>query len=416
MSKIGFIQDLIRGIKKVLGASGPKEVNSETTATGSVATNVTAGSLLRRAFMFLEDGDWEKADDFCEQVLNMDPENAEAYLGKLMALLKVRQKEDLEKQEKPFGRNRNYQKAIKFSDESLRAELSKYADAAHQRFLNNAIAEAKAKLDSFLTKEELDKVSEKLDFGENIPQIDQMISEAQKVYEERSVTAINLWSGYLSKKRKTEELKKRLLSNDSENCKKYDELRRQLTWIKQLRDQLQYHMLKLDSLNTSITGLENSINQEKEALSKLGPFALGARKNKNALVLALNTEKEAKLDEARKWQKSIDRINDQMMQTIPEDELRPQLKSIEEIVEQEKQGLQAEIEEEEKQLNIIHDQLIHPCYLAILLSTKDKELFISLVKDESIHLFIRGDERLFAIAKVNEFYNHLEYRGGWRET
>lgn len=86
MSKIGFINDLVRGIKKVVKTDEPKAAAKETVGVSPVSAN--AAPLLKRAFMFLEDGDWAKADDFCEQVLNLDPENAQAYLGKFLVSVK----------------------------------------------------------------------------------------------------------------------------------------------------------------------------------------------------------------------------------------------------------------------------------------------------------------------------------------
>lgn len=59
----------------------PKQVTPKAPpATGG--DNVSA--LLKRISIFLGDGDWAKADEYCERVLDMDPECAEAYLGKLM--------------------------------------------------------------------------------------------------------------------------------------------------------------------------------------------------------------------------------------------------------------------------------------------------------------------------------------------
>ena len=43
--------------------------------------------------MFLEDSDWKSAVEYCEKVLDLDPECAEAYLGKLMAELHVKKKQ-----------------------------------------------------------------------------------------------------------------------------------------------------------------------------------------------------------------------------------------------------------------------------------------------------------------------------------
>ena len=123
MSKIGFIQDLIRGVNKVLDAEKPKETVKETVVVQQQA-NANVAPLLKRAFMFLEDGDFARADEFCEQVLNLDPENAEAYLGKLMAELKVRKRDDLKNQPKPFDDRNNYQKTIRFGSDALKKKLA----------------------------------------------------------------------------------------------------------------------------------------------------------------------------------------------------------------------------------------------------------------------------------------------------
>ncbi|MCR4593432.1 MAG: DUF6273 domain-containing protein, partial [Clostridiales bacterium] len=118
MSKLGFMQDLIRGIKKITGENETKTTEKVVIETGS--TNTAA--LLKRAFMSLEDKEWEKADSFCEQVLNTDPENADAYLGKLLAEMHIESKDKLRDSMDPFDGSNNYAKAVRFSD-SLAQEL-----------------------------------------------------------------------------------------------------------------------------------------------------------------------------------------------------------------------------------------------------------------------------------------------------
>ena len=88
MSKLGFMQDLIRGIRKIASVDEPKAAVKETVVVNSGSSSVEP--LLKRAFMFLEDREWEEADKYCEKVLDLDPENAQAYLGKLMAELRVK--------------------------------------------------------------------------------------------------------------------------------------------------------------------------------------------------------------------------------------------------------------------------------------------------------------------------------------
>ena len=132
MTKIGFMQDLLRGIRKVLKKDEPKPAVKETVVVQqSAGPNVD--SLLQRAFIFLEDGDWQSADEYCERVLDQAPKTALAYLGKLMIELKVSQRGALREQEKPFDDKNNYQRAIRFGDEALREELEGYNAAIRAR-------------------------------------------------------------------------------------------------------------------------------------------------------------------------------------------------------------------------------------------------------------------------------------------
>lgn len=125
MSKIGFINDVVRGIKKVATTTETKNtVVKETVVTGN--TNVEP--LLKRVSIFLEDRDWSSADEYCEKVLDIDPENPRAYLGKLMAELKVCRQEDLPNQATPFSSSNNYQKAVRFADGALKNTLTGYIE------------------------------------------------------------------------------------------------------------------------------------------------------------------------------------------------------------------------------------------------------------------------------------------------
>ncbi len=115
MSKIGFMQDLIRGIKKITATGEPKPVVKETVVVNApAATAPNVAPLLERAFMFLEDGKWAEADEYCERVLDAEPKNAEAYLGKLMAELEVRTKDGLKNKDDPFDNSDNCIKASRF--------------------------------------------------------------------------------------------------------------------------------------------------------------------------------------------------------------------------------------------------------------------------------------------------------------
>lgn len=154
MSKLGFMQDLIHGIKKIAKADEPKTtVVRETVSVGNANTN----ALLKRAFMFLEDGDFKAADEYCEKVLDIDPENGLAYLGKLMAELNVRNQKGLLDCAEPFDSSNNYQKAIRFGDEKIKTALTSYTERIKYR---NAYNEARSLMAIAKTEEGYKKAAD----------------------------------------------------------------------------------------------------------------------------------------------------------------------------------------------------------------------------------------------------------------
>ena len=136
MSKLGFMQDLIRGIKKLTEVDKPAA--KETVVVQETAANTAP--LLKRAFIFLEDGDWSSADEYCEKVLDLDPECAQAYLGKLMAELRVRKVDELANCEQSFDDKDNYRKVMRFGGETLRDTLEGYITKNNDRNENARLA------------------------------------------------------------------------------------------------------------------------------------------------------------------------------------------------------------------------------------------------------------------------------------
>lgn len=121
MSRLGFMQDLIRGIKKILG-----------TENVAGAASVATSPLLRRAFLFLENREWKNAESYCDRILDQEPENALAYVCKLMAELQVSEREALKKHAAALPKNNTYRLALRYADAALKAELESYAALAEK--------------------------------------------------------------------------------------------------------------------------------------------------------------------------------------------------------------------------------------------------------------------------------------------
>ena len=121
MGKLGFMQDLIRGIKKIIGRTAQKVERTTTPIAAPVSTptvnSTSKNNMLERGFLALEDREWEKADDIFEQVLNYDLHEARAYLGKLLASRKLATTDALTESTEPIDDDKNFEKALRFANE-----------------------------------------------------------------------------------------------------------------------------------------------------------------------------------------------------------------------------------------------------------------------------------------------------------
>ena len=76
-------------------------------------------STLRRGFLFLEDEEWENADRYFERVLDEEPENAYAHLGKLMVEQKLANVEQLKEYAETVNESKHFKRVLRFADEDL---------------------------------------------------------------------------------------------------------------------------------------------------------------------------------------------------------------------------------------------------------------------------------------------------------
>lgn len=85
MGKVGAIQDLLRGIEKLLPRTDPSAPVQQVVQQVVAPADNRQSAQLDRGYMALEDGDWKKADGFFEEALNLDAHSAPAYIGKTLA-------------------------------------------------------------------------------------------------------------------------------------------------------------------------------------------------------------------------------------------------------------------------------------------------------------------------------------------
>ena len=122
------------------------EITSSHYTSPSKNNNYNLEVLLKRVYIFLASQEWKKADEYCEKILDIDPENAEAYLGKLLAELKLNNKELLTTYNQNIENKSNYILALNFSNSSLKRflidtakNIKKQIEMQHKKRTKNII-------------------------------------------------------------------------------------------------------------------------------------------------------------------------------------------------------------------------------------------------------------------------------------
>ena len=133
-AKVAPVQEVTAKSAPDLAALDPKIYNMRVTVRKSYGkedldyetykNTPSEMELLRKSEYFLTTGEWGQAEALCDRVLANNPENADAYLGKLLAEMHLHRGEELKDVRYPFDSSANYQKILRFGDAELKRKLS----------------------------------------------------------------------------------------------------------------------------------------------------------------------------------------------------------------------------------------------------------------------------------------------------
>ena len=314
MSKLGFMQDLIRGIKKIAGADTLKTtVVKETVISGG---NTNTAPLLKRAFMFLEDEDWNSANEYCEKVLDIDPENPSAYLGKLLSELRVRKQESLKDCAEPFDHSKNYQKAVRFGDEKLKTALTGYIENINTRNENARLGGIYTRAKNAMSAANTERAYKEA----------ARLFESIDEYQDSAVLAQSCYEKAEEKKKKAEEEKKKCdelykeykaaVRNEktgavkkAEAHKEIDSLKIIYNNLKNLKDSWQGIEDELFSLNRKLNSIKSEIDSLTNEKSSLGFFAAKRKKEITERMVVLGSDQKSLMDNITSLEKKTQGCN-----------------------------------------------------------------------------------------------------------
>lgn len=138
MTKLGFMLDLVEGIKKFVYAN-KREIKSDSSVASSIPTSSGQGQsdvLLKRAKTLINNCDWWNAKEKINKALDMDPENGYAHFYMLLATLRISEPDKLRTYPKPINQYGSFKNAIEYGDDQLVDMLNSYSDA-NQAFIKN---------------------------------------------------------------------------------------------------------------------------------------------------------------------------------------------------------------------------------------------------------------------------------------
>ncbi len=151
ISKIGYDLELLRFVEEWFAYN--KRSAPSRTVQQAAKPSENKEQLLKRVDIFLRDGEWMKADHYCEKILDMDPECYQAYLGKLMSDVNCHNIPELKGSEICYLDNVSFKNALRYGKGSDVNELKEAA-------CDSAYRQGKYMLENASSQENIDRAME----------------------------------------------------------------------------------------------------------------------------------------------------------------------------------------------------------------------------------------------------------------
>ena len=127
MAKLGWMQDLVRGVEKLCGKGDAATTVVQKTVVQEVQESGKADNLMKRVYLYLEDRDFAKASEYIDKVLDVDAEYAPAYVAQILVAKKLIQESALTTLRVPIDDDPTWKRALRFANEEQKQRYMGYA-------------------------------------------------------------------------------------------------------------------------------------------------------------------------------------------------------------------------------------------------------------------------------------------------
>jgi len=144
--------------------------------------------LVRRAYLFCEDGDFEKANEYADKALDIQPESVDVYIIKFLVDYKLKTIDQIVDSKKLIENNENYERALRFSTNEQKEKLLEYKKEQIYNLARRCIEESDNN-DSSMLQQKIEKIEQVLPVLERIKgykDIDDKIEKLKALKDEKN--------------------------------------------------------------------------------------------------------------------------------------------------------------------------------------------------------------------------------------
>lgn len=268
MAKLGWMQDLVRGVEKLCGKGGTASSAPNTVVQKTVVQEVQesgkADNLMKRVYLYLEDEDFEKASEYIDKVLDVDAEYAPAYVAQVLVAKKLTKEANLTILRASIDDDPTWKKALRFANEEQKQRYLGYAKQINENEVYDK--EQKKKQAELAVKKE---------------QYDRALAEISKGNYFWAMMILHQLNGYKDAEKLMrqclDKYKEELLQKEQEQRKtlaeKEQEQKETAKWAEELQMQINRLNAEIDQLHGLFSAkkkqklqeeVENLLNEQKQ--------------------------------------------------------------------------------------------------------------------------------------------------------
>lgn len=265
MAKLGWMQDLVRGVEKLCGKGGTASSAPNTVVQKTVVQEVQesgkADNLMKRVYLYLEDRDFAKASEYIDKVLDVDAEYAPAYVAQILVARELTEEADLATLRVSIDDDPTWKKALRFANKEQKQRYLGYAKQINE---NEAYAKeqaAYAKEQAAYAKEQARLAAEEKRKQEELAARQKKYNRAFEEVEKKNYPVALMILQGLNDYEKGRELLKQCISEYREVL-----VKESLTSVQKQKDEIQTQISRLNKEINQLHGLFNG--KKKRQLQK----------------------------------------------------------------------------------------------------------------------------------------------------